>query len=771
MGDTSTTRRGESGVPEAEATLFSRGRSAMHSDRCPAGPLESALATDLSISPGKDPHMRQEPNVQRPITAGAYRFICAARALGALGAVVAVGGISSAPALAGECANEQLRIENNSTRLPECRAYELVTPPYKEGFAPFLYGYTDDGRFGFTSHGNFDDNGMGHGLGNQYVATRSVTGWTTKSPDPSGPTYAAANGEAFTMSADLRSSIWLMRLADQPANVEELYKREADGTFIRIGPGNNPAKLGPEPPSSVYDGPALPALAGTSTDLTHITFTVVSAFDYPGDASAGVSTLYEYIGIGNEQPILVGVDNTGHQIGTSATCGNGISNDGRVVYFDPGCLGGTPQVWARINATTTIHASASECTRTASEPGGPCNATAPATFLGAANDGSRIFFTTTQQLIDSDTDNTNDLYECDIPAGTPAPSGTANACASLTEISGGGHGANVENVVSISEDGTHVYFTAEGALATNLGTNDAAAVAGVHNLYLWQKDAEHPTGQVKFITRLETNDLSAGTTTLGTGGAQTTADGRYLAFNTANRLLPSDTDEAQDVYRYDADTGTLQRLSTDISGTGGNTPGLNAEMHIPSVANRTRIAMSADGDTVVFLTTEALSPADTNGTSDVYEWHDGHVALISSGRPSLTSVGPQPYALITATGTDIYFSSTAQLTPNDTDTNEDVYDARVQGGYSYATATPCTGESCQEAAGPQPQAPDAPASATFLGEGPLAALTPSTPATTASHPTRAQKLAKTLKACRNKHRKTKRRTCEKNARHAYASGK
>jgi hypothetical protein len=367
-----------------------------------------------------------------------------------------------------------------------------------------------------------------------------------------------------------------------------------------------------------------------------------------------------------------------------------------------------------------------------------------------------VFFTTTQQLVNGDTDQTNDLYECDIPPGAPAPVGTANPCASLTEVSHNATGANVENVVNISEDGSRVYFVAQGVLAANLGTNDAAAVAGDNNLYVWQKDAAHPAGQTTFVAKLESDDISR---------AQSTAGGRYLIFDTANRLLPSDTDEAPDVYRYDADTGILLRLSTGTSGSGGNEPGAEAKPAENSPAWRPHYAMTDNGSTVVFETTGALSPADTDGVTDVYEWHEGQVSLVSDGGGSI------PW--ISSSGKDIFFRTTQPLTADDSGTEEDVYDARVEGGFPVTAPAPCSGEACQGAPALPPQPPGVSASAAFNGPGsPLAAETP--PASSKAKPkslTRAQKLAKALKACKAKHSKKKRAACEKRARNTYRRAK
>ena len=688
----------------------------------------------------KDPRMHATAIARRPRIAWARRLACALGALAALG--VGALGASAVPALAGDCANEQLRSENNSTRLPECRAYEMVTPLYKEGFPVAPETFSDEGALAYQSIGSFAGNTIGV-VENEYVAKRSSAGWTTTSPDPPPATYETAlRGPTEGLSPDLRSSLWSARRGEPPADDGFFYYlRGPDGSMTRVGSGAVPG----------LDD--LPHTEGTSRDLSHVVFG-----HGLGAGSAADAALYELVGTGNEGPPRpVSVDNNGNQVPGEA-CGAQMSADGRVIAFNSGCFPGVSQLWARVGGSATVAVSGSECTRTSGDPGGTCNAAAPAEFAGMATDGSQVFFTTTQQLVNGDTDQTNDLYECEIPPGAPAPVGSANPCASLTEVSGTASSANVQSVVSVSEDGSRVYFVAKGVLAANLGANDAAPVAGDPNLYVWEKDAAHPAGQTTFVANSNI------------GEAQSTVDGRYLVFTTASRLLASDTDEAADAYRYDAQTGALLRLSSDSSGTGGNGPGFDVRIPgrtaggLPAGTQLRPTAMSSDASTVIFETAEALSPADSDGITDVYEWREGQVSLISSGGG--TAIG------ITRSGQDIFFGAGQPLTAGDSGTEGDFYDARIGGGFPVSAPAPCSGEACQGGAPPQPQPPGASASAAFNGPGsPLTAEAPPASQPKPKPQTTAQKLAKALKACKAKHSKKKRTACEKKARNTYRRGK
>jgi Tol biopolymer transport system component len=584
--------------------------------------------------------------------------------------------LGGGPALGDECPNAALRAQNKSSELPECRAYEMVTPSYKEGFSFSQQGFSDDGRVAFWSTGNFADSQAG-GLYNQYVASRGSGGWTTESWGPPYERYTVfffALG-AEGLSADLRSSLWTMRAPSDPDWT--YYLRGPDSSFMRIGQG---------PIRGVNE--KFPYTVGVSADLSHVVF----AHGGTGAGSPAEAALYEFVGTGNHGlPRSVSVDNGGQQTSGQA-CFKGLSGDGRVIVFSSGCNGSdVPQLWARVGGSATVRVSESECSRTSADVGGVCNGVSQADYVGAAEDGSRVLFTTSQQLVDGDVDQTTDLYACDIPSGAPVPVGVSNSCASLTEVSAGSApGARVESVAAVSEDGSRVYFVARGVLADNLGSNDAAAINGDFNLYLWSKDAAHPAGQTRFVTELGANDLSQ---------PQMTPDGRYLVFGTPSALVTSgpgaDTDHdavgnpsrAMDVYRYDAHTQTMVRLSTGVSGSGGN-GAFDVTINTPA-KGRSATVVTADGSTVVFQTDEALSPRDVDGGPDVYSWHNGHVALISDG------VGGALYPWITPSGRDIFFLTGQHLTATDGDGLADLYDARVGGGFDLRRPTPCSGDSCQ----------------------------------------------------------------------------
>jgi hypothetical protein len=684
------------------------------------------------------------------MTLTSHRRPLAARAATVLAAAITsvMGlGFASAPALADDCPNAALRAQNNSTQLSDCRAYELVTPVFKEGFTSAPAAITDDGRLAYLSNGNYANNGNGIAGapgGNGYLATRTGSGWSTTALAPSGPEFAPSTpyytyqgrSTASAFSPDLRSTLWSMRHADQPDSVHDLYVRDPHGAFTRIGGASDqPIDFGAT--STIV----------ASDDLSHVAFSVQSG------------ETYEYVGTGGDQRRPVSVDNAGQQLApqcpstrVGALLGSfyhAMSADGRVIFLTcNGTFGpnDSDAVYARVDGTTTIAVSGSQCTRAPSDPGGACDDHSPAIFQGANAHGTRAFFTTSQQLVNGDTDDTNDLYECDVPTGTPAPVGQFNPCPGLREVSGAQTEANVQGVTRISDDGSRAYFVATGVLASNPGANDATAVAGDDNLYVWSRDAAHPDGETRFVARLEaadSNDLWS----VDSGGrlAQATDDGRYLVFATRAPLIDdgpqADSDTARDIYRYDAETGALRRLTTDADEADGNEPGEDATFirvahnpAYPTVLSSPRGAMSDDGSSVVFTTSETLAPNDTNGTIDVYLWRDGRVSLISSGKPSEDynfAVGSgDPFgtnitiqALISPSGRDVYFTTTDRLVSSDVDTVMDTYDARVDGGFDHSTSPVCSGDACQ---GPPSAPPLAtkPDSTALTGEGGSPQTTP-----------------------------------------------
>jgi hypothetical protein len=107
--------------------------------------------------------------------------------------------------------------------------------------------------------------------------------------------------------------------------------------------------------------------------------------------------------------------------------------------------------------------------------------------------------------------------------------------------------------------------------------------------------------------------------------------------------------------------------------------------------------ISDDGRRVFFNSPDPLVPEDVNGKLDVYEYDvsTGRVGLISSG----TSASDSYFLETTPDGSDALFATRQQLVGWDKDSNYDVYDARIGGGFPEPPPVPpvCGGEECRPA--------------------------------------------------------------------------
>jgi hypothetical protein len=535
----------------------------------------------------------------------------------------------AAPTAAVACPNEQVRTESNpnpatgqpySATLPDCRAYEMVSPLYKQGqnartlelapHTPELFPVAPDGNaVGFFSNGNFSNaENFIVNLGapsNPYISERGASGWTTRaSAPPETLIYKPfAEGLGGDFSPDLRSKQLTCGTAQKASALACAVGTRAPGLATSWAPGT------PSYPFTEGLYPSSLGYLGASRDLSR-------AFIEPAKSvrASDQFPIYEIAGVGGQSPRLrkVNVDPAGNELGFLAggqleapllgasggtshegTTFHAISEDAKRVYFTAVPHGGAPipTVYARVrceapSATCTeddeglsagemsheffetveiSNPSPSECQPECEHP-----ERKPAIFQGASADGKIVFFTTEQELIPQDTDTANDLYAYRFspPVGEPH----------LVQISAGeanpehplpGAGAEVSGVVRTSADGSHVYFLASGVLTSAPNHNGEEAQPNGENLYGY----DTVTRELKFVSHAEGNFvLGVGIESGGdvTRHAQTTPDGNYLVFSTGGQLQGTGytytPGHGAAVYRYDFATGELVWISHGAPG-------------------------------------------------------------------------------------------------------------------------------------------------------------------------------------------------------------
>ncbi|MGC1164773.1 MAG: hypothetical protein WA862_01560 [Solirubrobacterales bacterium] len=647
-----------------------------------------------------------------------------------------------------------------SARLPDCRAYEMVTPVEKNNtdIAPLINAPSDPaalnqsalagGRLTYTTSQAFGD-AQGAPYVSQYIADRGTSGWQSRAiTSPQGLTKVSniitrieVEYRAFT--ADLCSGV-LLNFSSAllaPGAMEgfaNLYNRTTCGT-VAYGAINNS-----QPPNLPQGNGLPPELLGISADGSCAAFQFgdqLTPDANPGTPGTATNLqLYENCG-GQLRLVSVLPNGTASKkdssVGTyqgygirTASVKNGVSADGSTIYWSPRVDGmeNGGNLYVRINASQPqSNVNVTKCT----EPALACTLTVSSRssqFWGAASDGSAALYT----IKDTGSPLYGNLYRYDL------------AARKSTLIAG-----DVLGLLGASEDLSRIYFVSEEALAPG-------ATAGKANLYLHEVDGG---GDFRYIGALSSADAQAHVNRSSAVNvepvkhtSQVSPSGSAAAFMSAASLTGYDNIDANsgeadmEIFLYDASAnggaGRLNCVSCNPSGARPTGRQLDDEINhglgtwaaarIPAAQSQLYAprALAESGRRLFFESFEALVPGDSNGKVDVYEWeapgsgdcseaapsysppNGGCLALISSGE----SPSDSRFVDASADGTDVFFSTASSLLPQDPGL-VDIYDARVGGGYPAPPpqAAACEGEACQ---GPI-QAPNdpTPASAAFEGPG------------------------------------------------------
>jgi hypothetical protein len=608
-----------------------------------------------------------------------------------------------------------------SQSLPDCRAYEMVSPIDKnggdlvsicEGFcypAALNQSAGSRAKLAYSTFNSFGD-AESAPYSSQYLASREADKeWRSEGITPAfdGTSDLDRMYRAFTAELEYGWMLQLRPPALEPGSeAPNLYRRDnATGSYKALVPGSLPGTLegfGPE-------------LQGTTSDGSCTVFRVKDKLT--ADAVADLTQTYRSCegevtlvsvlpgGVASSNPSSAGTPIGVASNGREGSMFNALSEDGSRVFWSEASAGPGPlYVWVEGVGSKAVSAGA-------------------ALFWGASSDGSRAIYEEGSTLKEATIDG----------AGNVA---TATIAAQAIGVAG------------MSEDATRVYFASRADLDGGGG-----ATAGEPNLYLLEREASAAAGAgtPTFIVELSELDVEPGKVSPVAQRptyrqSRVSPDGSHLAFMSRGQLTGyNNTDQKNaepdaEVFRYEAGGELLcvscnptgarprgQEVRFGLKGSLGTgvqaaakLPGLNSQLYFSR-------ALSDDGSHVFFESFDQLDPDDESDAIDVYQWEDegagptedkceatdasfdpaagGCIDLISSGTSPLDS----EFLDASASGDDVFFSTDSSLIEADPG-QIDIYDARVGGGLPEPTPpetkTPqCPDSNCPNAVAPPPGPP------------------------------------------------------------------
>jgi hypothetical protein len=622
------------------------------------------------------------------------------------------------------CPNERVRSESAvnpetgvpfSLQLPECRAYEMVSPPLTNG-APLtskavtgIYSASSVVRVGLEGSSvlikslgtwpgaeqpaNSDVVPTKAEESVRYRVTRGESGWAFKPEVPPASDLRAYGPLVVPDGADLGlNGIWAgagFAPSETNSNIRIVADENEKGNLYLLEPGGALAEVGPSVPLADRavppEGKGNVESPGASADLSHVLFRA-GAFRWPFDQTklvpfdAGgedIESLYEYVGTGHtgeggDVPTLVGVDNTGTLISHCGTeAGGGESN-------------------ALINALTgggrAISASGSTVFFTAQAPESKC---AAAIGTGAGT-GPAV----------------NQLFARVGEPGKRAEVGNAVtvnvAGASKCEETASFDSCNVTQAPvyqGASTDGSKVFFTSEQPELVSGDTDPT------NNLYECRLPGDSGAPLIRMTPVNPCPDLVRVSIPVSGAGAEVQSvaavsqDGSHVYF-IAKGVLSGENAEHNSPAQGQDNLYVWQEPSPGYP-QGGTAFIATLPSAALGAAEGEGVQATPDGDAFVFTSAADLTPDDTSTVAQVFLYEAQHEALIrvSKGQDGFnedgnTTTDPASIAegaersTISEDGSTVVFQSNDALTRQDHGGTNNVYLWRGGNVYLISGGTP-----------------------------------------------------------------------------------
>jgi hypothetical protein len=602
------------------------------------------------------------------------------------------------------CPNASFRSEGLSAGLPDCRAYEMVSPLDKnasdiEGQGATTVASVSGDRVSFAARTGFaDTRGSGIVGMTQYVASRSADGWSTHGAMPtpalnswqvfSGPTVLAAFSDE--LDSAVVGGLGLPGAANE-GNRNNIYREDLATNALETVT----VPSGSEEPGLGFS--YISSSVARSSDAGVVVFETSSDMVPETDGLPNENRLYAWdhgtlrlagilpngtIPAGRSESVRTRSTETPDSLWHNDT----MSRDGsRIMFYATSEGGSERELYMRKDATSTVLVSQSEASTPNPEPH-------KVTFETASPDLKHVLFASTDRLTDNDPGGPG--YGLYLYTDSPNPETESN----LTFIARANTAGEAPSTIvkGMSEDGSHIYFSSfeTPELHNEVGT------------YLWDRGTVHFVASGYLVAQGGSLDSEAVSVE---SEQRVSADGRVFAFTLNHDLGVGDAGSDPNnpgfpftfnaLYVYGESGETLRCVSCPSSSVAmtGNVeiyPHATHKNFTITVGLRSRF-LSDDGRYVFFSSPDALVPQDTNGLYDAYEYdtETGKVSLLSPG----TGGNGSWFTEASASGSDVFILTRESLSGWDTDTLVDLYDARVNGGLPGPPVPPlgCLGDACQ----------------------------------------------------------------------------